>query len=114
MNKMRKVIVFTMVCVCLTLCAVPSMDVNAASVYSFKSKGVKATPGKSAADFIKANRRYYVGIKNSKSCVASSGYDVTREYKYFTLVTYSSKKNGKGKNLEVLIMLPKEKQKSHF
>ena len=97
MNKLKKIAAFLLACVCLTVCVVPVMNVDAASTYAFRSKGVSVAPGKSASDFIKANKDYYVSIKNSRSCVASSGYDVTREYKYFTLVTYSTKKNGEGK-----------------
>lgn len=97
MSKFKKLIAFAVACVCLMVCVLPAAEVNAASAYSFKSKGATATPGKDASSFIKANKSYYKGMKNSKTCVASSGYDVIREYKYFTLVTYSSSKDGEGK-----------------
>ena len=97
MSKMKKMVAFLLACVCFMVCVVPTVETNAASTYGFKSKGVTAIPGKSASAFIKANKKYYVSTKNSKSCVASSGYDVTRVYEYFTLVTYSTKKNGEGK-----------------
>ena len=106
MNKLKKMVAFLLACVCLTVCVVPAADVHAASGYAFKSKGVSVTPGKSAKSFIKANKKYYVSIKNSTSCVASSGYDVTRVYKYFTLVTYSDKKNGEGKVESITITDP--------
>jgi hypothetical protein len=79
--------------------AVQTTPVQAASGYGFKSKGVTIKPGGSAKKFIKANKKYLIKGKttNSKSCVADSGYDVTRVYKYFTIVTYASKKNGYGK-----------------
>lgn len=97
MNNLKKMVAFLLVCLCLIMSVTPAMEASAASGYSFKSKGATATPGSSASSFIKANKKYFKKMKNSASCVASSGYDVTREYKYFTLVTYADKKNGKGK-----------------
>lgn len=103
MNKWKKLLAFAMVCLCMSACVLQVKEVNAASAYSFKSKGATATPGSSASKFIKANKKYYVKTSNSKSCIASKGYDVTRKYKYFTLVTYSTKKNGTGKVESVTI-----------
>ena len=97
MNNLKKMVAFLLACLCLTMCVAPAMEISAASGYSFKSKGVTVKPGSDASKFIKANKAYYVSMKNGKSCVASSGFDVTRVYKYFTLVTYSKNKNGEGK-----------------
>lgn len=106
MNRLKKLAAFVLACVCLTVCVVPAMDVSAASAYEFKSKGVSVAPGKSASAFIKANKKDYESIKNSATCVASSGYDVIRVYKYFTLITYSDKKNGEGKVESITIIDP--------
>jgi hypothetical protein len=89
--------------------AVQTTPVQAASGYGFKSKGVTIKPGGDAKKFIKANKKYLKKTKNSKSCVAESGYDVTRVYKYFTIVTYASKKNGYGKLESISITSKKVK-----
>lgn len=107
MNKLKKFAAFILACVCLIVCVVPAVNADAASSYQFKSRGVSVTPGKSAKAFIKANQRDYVSISNSRSCIASSGYDVTRVYKYFTLVTYSTVRDGEGKVESITITDPK-------
>jgi hypothetical protein len=77
--------------------AADATTVQAASGYGFKSASVTVKPGQDAKKFIKANKKWLKSTKNNKSCVSSSGYDVTRKYKYFTIVTLASKKNGYGK-----------------
>jgi hypothetical protein len=96
-QKTLKTLVILVLAVVMACTAVmPTGSVQAASGYGFKSKGVTIKPGGSAKKFIKANKKWLKKTKNSKSCVAESGYDVTRVYKYFTIVTYASKKNGTG------------------
>lgn len=107
MNKIKKIVAFLMACVCLMVCVAPSMEISAASGYAFKSKGVAVAPGCDASKFIKANKSFYVSKKNGTSCVASSGFDVTRKYKYFTLVTYSKTKDGEGKVETITFTNPK-------
>lgn len=106
MKRLKKIAAFVLACICLTVCVVPTVHADAAGSYAFKSKGAFATPGKNARAFIKANKDYYVSTSNSTSCIAGSGYDVTRRYKYFTLVTYAGKRNGKGKVESVTITDP--------
>lgn len=82
----------------LMVCVVIPTTASAANGYGFRSQSVTIKPGDSASKFIKANKKYLVGKpKNAKTCIASSGYDVTRTYKYFKITTYASKKNGEGK-----------------
>ncbi len=87
-------------------CMMPAAYVNGASGYGFRSQGVTVKPGGKAAKFIDANRKYLSKTTNAKSCIAKSGYDVTRVYTYFTIVTYASKKNGKGKLESITITNP--------
>jgi hypothetical protein len=98
-KTLKTLVILVLAVVMAFTAAVPTGSVQAASGYGFKSKGVTIKPGGKAEKFIKANKKYLVKGKttNSKSCVAESGYDVTRVYKYFTIVTYASKKNGYGK-----------------
>lgn len=98
MKTIKKLAVLVMALVMMFGCVSEATAFAATSTsYSFKSKGVTITPGKNAKKFINANKDYYVSKSNSKTCIASSGYDVTRVYKYFTITTYSKKKNGTGK-----------------
>lgn len=107
MKQIKKIVAVVLVCVCMVACVLPMTEVNGASGYAFKSKGVTVAPGQDAKAFIKANKSYYMSMKNAKSCVASSGYDVTRVYKFFTLVTYSKSRNGEGKVESIMITNPK-------
>lgn len=94
-NLLKRVVTFTLALM-MVLTVIAPVSVSAAG-YGFKSKGVTVKPGSSASSFISANKCYLQKTSNSKSCIANSGYDITRKYKYFTLVTYASKKNGTGK-----------------
>lgn len=101
--KKIKIIMILAVMIC---CMMPTAFVNAASGYGFRSQGVTVKPGGKAAKFIEANSKYLSNTTNSKSCIAKSGYDVKRVYTYFTIVTYASKKNGKGKLESISITDP--------
>jgi hypothetical protein len=96
LKKLTKVIMVILAVVTICGAAAPAVSVQAAGGYGFKSKGVTVKPGASAEKFIKANKKWLKKTTNSKSCVASSGYDVTRKYKYFTIVTYADEKDGTG------------------
>jgi hypothetical protein len=96
MKKLKKLVILVLALAMIGGIAAPVTPVQAASGYGFKSKGVTVKPGEDAEAFVKANKKWLKKTKNSKSCVSSSGYDVTRKYKYFTLTTYSGKKNGYG------------------
>ena len=102
-QKKFTIVVILMVMIC---CMMPMGSVHAASGYGFRSQGVTVKPGGSAAKFIDANRKYLVKTTNTKSCISKSGYDVKRVYTYFTIVTYASKKNGKGKLESITITNP--------
>jgi hypothetical protein len=96
MKKLKKLVLLVLTLAMIGGIAAPVVPAQAASGYGFKSKGVTVKPGGNAKAFIKANKKYLKKTKNAKSCVSSSGYDVTRKYKYFTLTTYAEKKNGYG------------------
>lgn len=96
MKNIKKIVIVVLAMVMLFGAVCPATNVYAATGYGFKSKGVTVRPGASAEKFIKANKKWLKKTTNSKSCVAKSGYDVTRKYKYFTIVTYASEKNGNG------------------
>lgn len=102
LKGIKKFIVLVLAIVMLAPMVAPT-TVEAASGYGFKSKGVTVKPGGNASSFIDANKSYYKSIKSAKSCIANKGYDVTRRYTYFTLVTYASDKNGKGKVEQIAI-----------
>ncbi len=87
-------------------CVVSVVSVDAASGYGFRSQGVTVKPGDNATKFINANKKYLQKTTNAKTCIAKSGYDVKRIYTYFTIVTFASKKNGKGKLESIAITHP--------
>jgi hypothetical protein len=97
MKKLRRLVIIVLALVMISGVAADATTVQAASGYGFKSAGVTVKPGGDAKKFIKANKKWLKSTKNGKSCVSSSGYDITRKYKYFTIVTLASKKNGYGK-----------------
>jgi hypothetical protein len=97
MKKLRRLVVIVLALVMISGVAADATTVQAASGYGFKSQGVTIKPGGNAEKFIKANKKYLKKTTNKKTCIASSGYDIVRKYKYFTIITYASKKNGYGK-----------------
>jgi hypothetical protein len=97
MKKLRRLVIIVLALVMISGVAADATTVSAASGYGFKSAGVTIKPGGDSKKFIKANKKWLKKTKNGKSCVSSSGYDITRKYKYFTIVTYADKKNGYGK-----------------
>jgi hypothetical protein len=97
MKNLKKLLIIVLALVMISGVAADATTVKAASGYGFKSNGVTVKPGGDAKKFIKANKKWIKSTKNSKSCVANSGYDVTRKYKYFTIITLADKKNGYGK-----------------
>lgn len=85
---------------CLLVAAVITISVvepalAATKGYYFSYNKAKATPGQSAAAFLKAAGEAD-SVKKTNSC-ATKGYDYTYEYKGFTIVTYTNtkKKNAK-------------------
>jgi hypothetical protein len=97
MKKLRRLVIIVLALVMISGGAADATTVQAASGYGFKSQGVTIKPGGDSKKFIKANKKYLKKTTNKKTCIASSGYDIVRKYKYFTIITYADKKNGYGK-----------------
>jgi hypothetical protein len=97
MKKLKRLVVIALALIMLSGAAADAVTVQAASGYGFKSAGVTVKPGGNAEKFIKANKKWLKKTENKGTCVAGSGYDITRTYKYFSITTYSKKKNGYGK-----------------
>lgn len=74
-----------------TLFAAAAQPSQAAAGYSFVNNGASVKMGDKAATFIKKAGKVKSGPKKVSSC-AYKGYDITRIYKNFKLVTYTNSK----------------------
>lgn len=85
-------LLLSMLLVCSMILSMCVVNVDAASGYKFKYKGISITIGDSATKFIKKAGK--PKSKTEKKSCAYGGKDRTYKYSYFTLTTYSKTDNG--------------------